>query len=201
MMIQRIFVDANILVSRTLMDWLFMLRQETGGGMFSIITSEDVLAEVEYRLRRINPEAPGRMIVQRRARIVQFVDEVLEDFDATATYSGADPNDRHVHAAALASNAHILLTDDNGFSTDDSVSYELYSADNFFVLIDDSAPTCVQHVTAEQRAYWSSRGGRSVVDALRAAGCEQFANRVNQHFRTLAGVPSGPVGTTGALVV
>ena len=186
-MTQHIFVDANILMSRTLMDWLFMLRAETGR-MFSIVTSEDVLAEVEYSLRRLHPEAPGRLIVQKRAKIVECVDEVLGDFDATVPYNGADPHDRHVHAAALAAGADILLTNDGGFSDSEDELYEVYRADDFFILIDDGAPSHVQRVTDKQRIYWRDRDGRPLADALRGAECPQFAERVTGHLRTLSGI-------------
>lgn len=157
--------------------------------MFSLVTSEDVLAETEYTLRRRFPEAPGRVIVDRRAKIVRYMDSILKDYDGSVAYNGSDPNDRHVHAAALASDADILLTQDRNFESDDDEFYEVYRADDFFVLVDDSALLSVQHVTAMQRAYWADRGGKSIVTALQEADCPQFADRVNQHLRTLSGVP------------
>lgn len=186
-MTSRIFVDANIFLSRTLMDWLFLLRAETGR-MFSLVTSEDVLAEVGYSLRRMRPDAPGRLVVDRRARIVEFIDEVLTDFDGTVPYPGSDPDDRHVHAATLGSGADILLTNDSGLQTSDDALYEVYRADDFFVLIDDGAPVQVMRVTHAQRAYWQSRKGKPLAAALRDASCPTFAERVQGHLRTLAGV-------------
>ena len=55
---QKVFVDANILFSKTLMDWLFFLREENSG-MFQLITTQDVFSEVLYNMRKNNPRAPG----------------------------------------------------------------------------------------------------------------------------------------------
>jgi len=62
---QRVFVDANVFFSKTLTDWLFLLRFETEG-MFQVHTTEDVCAEVIYRMRKKNPTAPGRLLPARR---------------------------------------------------------------------------------------------------------------------------------------
>ena len=90
MLIQRVFVDANVLYSRTLRDWLFLLRRETEG-MFQIHTTEDVLAETEYRLRRSNPTMAGGVITDLREKITSAIDELVSDYDATIEYSGDDP--------------------------------------------------------------------------------------------------------------
>lgn len=65
--------------------------------------------------------------------------------------------------------------------------YEIYNADEFFVLIDDSQPRVVRAVTAEQLDYWL----REVDDVdlcgpLRAAGRPRFAERVRAHLQTVS---------------
>lgn len=60
---QHVFVDANILYSRTLRDWLFMPRFETGGGAFQLHTIWDVINETGARLRDRHPKAPGSLVV------------------------------------------------------------------------------------------------------------------------------------------
>jgi len=188
MLIQRVFVDANVLYSRTLRDWLFLLRRETEG-MFQVHSTEDVLAEVVYRLRRNNPTMEGGVITNLREKLVSAIDELVGDFDATIEYAGADANDRHVHAAAVASKAHILLTDDNGFEGSDEDPYEVFTCDEFFLLVDDSASWMVERVVADQNAYWSKkRSHKSLVQALKDAGCPEFAKRVEGHLRSLSGV-------------
>lgn len=42
---QRVFVDANIFYRRTLLDWMYHLRQ-ANEGMFQLHSTEDVFAEV-----------------------------------------------------------------------------------------------------------------------------------------------------------
>ena len=60
--------------------------------------------------------------------------------------------------------------------------YEAYKPDEFFVLVDDSAPTLVQLVTREQTMYWSQRGNRAdLAGKLIAAECPRFAERVRAH--------------------
>ncbi|MCH5643313.1 hypothetical protein [Gordonia sp. ABSL49_1] len=53
----RVFVDENVLWPKTLRDWLFLLRNATGGEMFTVCSTEDVVAEAIYTLRRKKPLA------------------------------------------------------------------------------------------------------------------------------------------------
>ena len=195
-MTQRVFVDANVLFSRTLRDWLFLLREETGS-MFQLHSTEDVLAEVVYRLRRAYPDRNGVETTRLRSVFEQNLDELVSDFDTSIEYHGSDPNDRHVHAAAVAGRSDILLTADYGFynlADTDDLPYSVYGCDDFFLLVDDSDSASVLRVTDRQRHYWATRhnGGRSIVGALGASGCSNFAVRVNQHLRTLSGPTARP---------
>lgn len=188
----RVLVDANVLYSRTLRDWLCLLYLE-GEPLFSIHWTEDILAETVYHLRRDHPGWSGRKITSIHDRIRQtFEGGRVDDFVDDPSYQGKDPNDRHVHAAAVTCQANILLTDDAGFAgwVDDVESaelpYEIYKPDQFFVLVDDASPELVLRVTAEQQKYWIDKnGGANLPKALRAAGCEYFAERVRQHLQTL----------------
>lgn len=189
MLIQRVFVDANVLYSRSLRDWLFLLRSETEG-MFQIHTTEDVLAETEYRLRRNNPTMAGGVITDLRKKITESIDELVGDYDATIPYTGRDPHDRHVHAAAIASQANILLTNDDGFVGSDEDPYEVFNCDDFFILVDDSASWHVERVTANQVNYWSKKTGprKTLAAALADADCPEFAKRVQKHVEKLSGM-------------
>lgn len=191
MLLQRVFVDANVFCSRTLRDWTCLLRLHTNG-MFQLHTSEDVLAETIRTMRRLHPDASGGATTRLRAAILGSIDELVEEFDASITYAGTDPDDRHVHAAAVACRAHILLTEDRGLTSVDESMYEVYRPDEFFVLIDDSAPWMVREVVRSQAKYWSTKPSgqrKSLSQALRDAGCPEFAKRVERHLRTLAGPP------------
>ena len=193
---QRIFVDANILFSRTLRDWLFLLRNETDS-MFTVFSTEDVIVEALYHLRRAHPRWDGERTVALQGHFRDNLDEVLGNFDASVEYAGNDPDDRHVHAAALACNADILLTGDRGFASRESLidelPYEVFRADELFVLIDDSSSQAVLRVTDAQRRYWQERSSKGtqpkpLAEALDDAGCALFARRIQDHLKTLSGL-------------
>lgn len=190
----KIFVDANVLMSRTVRDWLCLLRVESAGGMFTLVTSEDVLAEVEYHVRRQNPDADGEVIVQLRSKIVSSFDEVLTGFIGNLENPTDDPDDQHVHCGAIASGADILLTNDSGFlklesEVMDSLEYEVMTPDCLFVLIDDSASRIVRKTAVRQMAYWQDKSTHSsILTSLRASKCEDFAGRVDVHMKSLSGV-------------
>ena len=194
--VHKVFVDANILYSRTLRDWLFILRQEAGN-TFSLHTTEDVISEAFYHLRRDNTQWPGHMITQLRERLVASLDEVVGDYDPMIEYPFTDENDRHVHAAAVECRADFLLTADGGFQAprpDAELPYEVHTPDEFFLLVDDSNSDAVMRATDRQRAYWQKRAdagspAMSLTSALNKADCPKFANRVEAHLRTLSGLP------------
>lgn len=199
MEVQRVFLDANILFSKTLRDWFFMLRMETGGNMFTLITSEDALVEAQYTYRKRNPEVSGRVVTNIRKKTAEFCDDVIEDYPGKATGPFLDRYDLHIHSAALASGCHMLITQDRGFlelpeDQKDELAYEILSPDNFFLLINDSASQFVSSVTKQQSAYWVKRRtdgnvsrGMSLESALRKSGCPKFAARVRSHIKNLAG--------------
>ena len=183
----RVFVDANVLYSRTLRDWLALLQLRSSGELYTVYWTEDVLAETIYWLRRNHPAWNGTKITSIRDLIARtFEGGRVEDFSIDDSFPGRDGDDRHVHAAAVACRADFILTSDNGFFiTDgdaDSRPYEVYTPDDFFVLVDDSAPALVQLVTREQTMYWARRGGRAdLAGHLVGAQCPRFAERVRVH--------------------
>ena len=192
-MTQRVFVDANVLVSRTCRDWLLLLRRDNEG-MFQLHSTEDVLAEVLRSLRKRNPRLPGGVVHQLAQRIRACVDEVLSDFSGEETFTGSDAGDYHVHAAAIGSRADILLTanDPADFTAaPDDEPYEIMHPDDFFLLVADSNPCCVHPIVENQFRYWSARAEREgdacqLDGALRRAGCPQFADRVQAALREMA---------------
>ncbi|BDZ61537.1 hypothetical protein GCM10025873_13280 [Demequina sediminis] len=58
----RVLLDANVLMSRTLRDAIFLIQIESPG-MFATCWTEDILAETLYHLRRRNP---GSMVASSR---------------------------------------------------------------------------------------------------------------------------------------
>lgn len=190
-MTQRVFVDANIFVSRTIMDWLFHLRN-LNEGMFQLHATEDVFVEALHATRKRNPRAPGTLLTDRMAKIRACVDEVLPSFPGTLEFTGSDEGDYHVHAAAISSRATMILTQNSAEDitrTPDDEPYEIYCADDFFMLVIQSNPGCLLPCTEGQLAYWGRRGDGQLDDRLVKAGCPQFADAVRHALRTLAMAP------------
>lgn len=185
---QRVFVDANIFYSKTLRDWLFFLRQENAG-MFQIHTTEHVIAEVLANKLKKHPTAQGNLISSHVKQIRACLDEIVEDFSGKAAFTGADIHDYHVHAAAIACRADIILTNNNPkdiTQTPDAEPYEIYTPDEFFTLVANSNPSGALKVTRGQFEYWRQKPGSIAIEmALRNAGCKNFAGMVRLDLQTI----------------
>jgi hypothetical protein len=157
--------------------------------MYVIACSRDVIVEARNTLRNDHPNWPGSATTQLMEAFMDAFD-IVDEFDADIPYSGEDPDDRHVHAAAVACGAGFLVTDDQGFArmNSDELPYEVLTADQFFVLVDDSAPHYVAAAVRSQLEYWTIAGKKAeLVEHLRAAGCPDFAERVAAHIKVQAG--------------
>ncbi|QAY71261.1 PIN domain-containing protein [Xylanimonas protaetiae] len=185
----KVLLDANILFSRTLRDWLFLLRNETGGEAFTILATEDIIAETIYRYRRRYRRASGAQIAAVHDRIVEQLDDRIVDYEIDDTSPLADENDAHVHAAAVAAGIDLVITADTGFTNLDdkqraTLGYRALTADEFLTEVDNVTPSAVDAVTRAQLRYWRARGeGRSLDEALDAADCPRFAARVRARLK------------------
>ena len=195
---ERVFVDSSVLGSKTLYDWLFLLRRELPSMLF-LGTTDDVLDEAHRVWRRRHPEAGGAMRAQREKLFRANFNEITSDWEGEVA-PVLDVDDSHVHNAAVGTGADILLTDNvKDFGDPDSLPYDLYSPDEFFCLIYENAPDAVRAVALEQIRYWRrraevSRGAKSkgLAEALADAGCHEFAQRVRESLEFLSGVRAGP---------
>lgn len=194
----RVFLDANVLYSRTLRDWLGLLYTIPDIPPFHVRWTEDVLAEVIYHLRRRHPEWSGSRIAAIRDRIAgTFEAGRVTDFEIDATWSGNDPNDSHVHSAAAGCGADILLTCNVSDFPADAATYEVYHPDDFFLLVDDSSPRLVRRAVVDQIQYWLRRDREPhLPQQLRAAGCPKFAERVRRHLNDPGVLRLGPPGSS-----
>lgn len=189
---QIVLVDANVLFSRTLRDWVALLHIKSKGSVFRARYTEDIMAEVIHSLRRTHPTWPGQTILAIRRRLEgAFEGGLVEKYEIDPEFSGKDPFDAHVHSAALACGAHMILTD-NGrdllpTGTDENaLAYEIWTPDDFFMLVNETAPELVREVTAFQLAYFME--GSDEVDlpeALRRAGAPHFALCVAHHLQSI----------------
>ncbi|WP_233552932.1 PIN domain-containing protein [Jiangella rhizosphaerae] len=131
-MITRALADANVLYSRTVRDWLILIQQESAERIYTLCWTEDILAEVIYHLRRDNPTADGGVITRLHDRIADALESGrITDFRIDGSFPGSDPNDQHVHAAAVAGKVSYLITADGGFRSSgvdlDDLPYEVHS--------------------------------------------------------------------------
>lgn len=197
---ERVFVDANVLASRTLRDWLFLIRNYSH--MYSLHSTLDVLAETIRVVRHRHPNAGGGVTLRLRNKLTENLDELCSDFPPAPDFHGIDVDDQHVHAAAVACHATILLTNNTkDFGDPDSLPYDLYTADEFFCLADGSSPWHVREVTHTQNTYWlgerdKGRAAKPLAVALVKAGCPKFAIRVAQHLAQLSGLLPGEEAVT-----
>ncbi|MGW5230384.1 PIN domain-containing protein [Nocardia niigatensis] len=187
--VQRVLVDANVLYPKTLRDWLCLLYFHGGSGMFQVYWTEDIMAETIYKLRKRYPHASEIEIGGVRRKIVETLGEhnAITGYVIDEGLQYPDLFDAHVHCAAVHGGIDILLTEDmRGFKFDnlDDLPYEVYSADDFFQLVDDSQPQLVVRVMEEQLRYWVARKGRSLPDALRTAKAPVFAERIRTYLQS-----------------
>jgi hypothetical protein len=157
--------------------------------MYVIACSRDVIVEALNTLRNQHPTWSGSWTTDLMNGFMEAFD-IVDDFDGEIPYNGTDTNDRHVHAAAVACGAGFLVTDDKGFArmASDDRPYEVISADQFFVLVDDSHPHLIADATRNQLIYWAGRKQKAeLAEHLIAASCPDFAQRVGAHIRVQAG--------------
>ncbi|MDN5795511.1 MAG: hypothetical protein L0H79_07130 [Intrasporangium sp.] len=144
--------------------------------------SEGVVADTIHHLRKQHPCWDGKKTSNIRDLIAStFEVGRVADYVVDGTYPGPDPHDAHVHAAAVACHADILLTGDiDDFP--ECEAYEVMFPDEFLVLVDDSMPDVVWEATHNQASYRVARCGECDLPArLRAAGAPRFAERVRVH--------------------
>lgn len=192
-------LDTNILYSRTLRDWhwMLMVRSVLQSGLNRIEprVSEDVLAELLYRIRRANPHLGDVEVGGIRERLLNNQPEsvVVRGYSVVDVPVLDDSNDLHVIAAATHARVDYLVTEDSGFhSVADEFEFETLSADEMLCLIAERRPELVLRVTQEQFRYWnrrakeSGRGISPMDEALRAANAPCFAEEVRKAIKHLA---------------
>lgn len=183
-----VLVDANVLFSRTVRDWVFLCYLETDPPMYRLYWTEDILAEVVGSLRERYPFHDDAQIGGVRRRIVATLpDGEIDGYSIDTSRTYRDPKDAHVHSAAIHGNVDILLTDNvSDLRPDDSddLPYEVLTADEFLLLVDDSSHELVHAVTRKQFRYHSGRSDSfSLPRSLERAGAKLFAERVAGHLR------------------
>jgi len=162
---QRVFVDADVLVTRTPFCWLAMLRDETDGA-FRLYSSDATLAAATEDWRSRHPDA-AEVVAERREQLLRAVlDDVTDDG---------------------AGGEHVRLAPEP--ARDDAADAEVTTPDEFLCLVDDAASANVRALTLRRQDDLERRRQAGIptatlVDALVTAGCPAFAERVAAYLRT-----------------
>lgn len=192
-----VFVDANVLFSRTLRDWTLMIGAECN--RFAVISSRDCLVEAIAKIRERNPAAEGGMIHHIHDLIERSLHDLITTYPGGPIDGIADEKDWHVIHAATEAGAKILVTSNvRDFApVAESLPFDLYSPDELFDLVWKNDPRAVEQVTREQLRYWNDRAERFKAEsrpapkglsrALRDAGASGFADTITQILHKLSG--------------
>ncbi|WP_109208707.1 MULTISPECIES: hypothetical protein [Microbacterium] len=175
-MLQRVFVDADVLAARTPFEWLALLCDETED-WFQLHSTSGAVAEAVLLWTAEDPARREGWSGRRHDLLVASLDEVLA---TPAGRSEADPAD-----AAAAGGAHVLLSSRAGeVAGGDELPFEVYTVDEFLCLLDDTAAAHVRRVTERQQdRHHAGAASRGLVESLTGAGCPAFAERVSRHLR------------------
>ncbi|MFY1618359.1 PIN domain-containing protein [Micromonospora sp. WMMD736] len=194
-----VFIDANILYSRCLRDWLVMMALDSQHTAFELRWSEAVLAEAFYHLRRNHPGAPEQQIERWRDSLDEnFPEAKVTNWEPGSIPCPRDPNDHHVLAAAHAGRVDILVTQDGDVNDFQQcldhvdAGIDVQHVDTFLCMIADRHPELVRRRFLSQVMYWQRRNklseeeaADSSTDSLDRAGAGRFAFllRTSEHFR------------------
>ncbi|MDC4233904.1 PIN domain-containing protein [Actinomyces sp. B33] len=175
---QRVLVDTNVWYSRTLRDWICLLALHGGSDIYTVIWTDDILAELQYSLRRKYPQLEGGKIAILREKIEEtFPDGRIRDYSIDV--DGPDPLDGHVRGAARSGEADYVVTCNTKDFNGDDLPYEVYTPDEFFLLVHASSPDVVERAARVYDAYYESSGHDYLVaERLRSAGACGFAKIV-----------------------
>lgn len=182
-----IFLDANVLFSRTLRDWFCIICQESGPEGIAPRWSEDVMAEYQYHIRKKNPGWSEEQVGGWRRRLTAiFPQAMITGYQINEAYltSGRDEFDAHVIAAAEHGKVDYLVTSNySDFEpVIDDVQFEIYTPDDMLCLIEERRSDAVSAATRRQMDYWAKRSGKNLHQALSDAGAPDFAQRIKHRI-------------------
>lgn len=175
----RVLLDANVLYSRALRDWIFILNLKTGNRMFRVTYTVDILAETIRSLRRTT-DLDGGNLTRLSDHIEANMDERIEDYPNRDDSPCDDPFDAHVHSAAVAGRIDLLITQDSGFTklgdeARDLLPYEIYTPDEFLMLVAESSPSAARNATDMQIEHFRHT---NLHENLAKAGCPRFSAHI-----------------------
>lgn len=183
-----VLLDANILYSKTLRDWIALLQIEAPS-VFSVAWTEDIMVETLYHLRKKHQMWSEQQLGGMRRNLEKaFTGGQITGYQIDPAIKYPDVGDAHVHAAAVHGAVDIVVTaNGKDLPSTDDLNYEIYQPDDFLILVDDAAPKAVRAVTEQQlRHYHRKSSGTEGVDLplrLKNAKAPMFAARVREHLQ------------------
>lgn len=187
--IYKVVIDANILLSKTLRDWILRPCYGTGNAFYQVYLPQGVLDEFSYHWRKQHPQASD----QARVRIVKAISascHLVEGYEVNPVPGYPDPHDLHVHAAAVHIDANALITNDSrllDFAQSEegeaTLNYETLTADDFLLQIADYLPTeILAGLYLDEEKYQEKVGNpRSIPEQLKLCGAPAFARYLQQN--------------------
>jgi predicted nucleic acid-binding protein len=181
----RAVLDSDVIFSRVLHD-LFG-RLATGPRLFTLIWSDELLAEARSALMRRKPmsaEVADRWVGYLSSSFpAQRVSLHGRDVAGAVSAATTDPDDAHVCALAIAGHAKLLITADRGYLADELRRHgvTVVTPDSVLASTLDQHEGTVLEVLDAQAAAWA--GGRPVeelLDAIERAGAVTFAARARE---------------------
>ena len=176
----RAILDADILYSRVLYE--LMGRIATSMRELDLVWSDQLIDEAT-RVLRTRKGLPGnaaeRWVSYLQSAFpagrVDISDALADDTLSSLT---SDPDDRHVCALVVATEARYLFTADRGYLRDKlaDIGVTTMHPDQFLAQLLDREPSAVLDILEAQAGAWA--GGRSItelIDALERASATQFA--------------------------
>ena len=179
----RVFLDANVIASKTLRDWLFKFSL-LKPGVLSLCTSDIVLEEALKAFAKRNPAVSPEIVDGLFERIREMFDHVVADEGSKEDVGGINKKDVHVHHAALRAEAtHLTTSNLRDFQPHKPTPYLLCSPDELLVTLSFLDPNGVKEVAESEATYWGGRKNidpsvKSVPDALSDAGAQHFSEIV-----------------------
>lgn len=172
-----VFLDANILYSRTLRDWISLLALEGDCAVFDLRYSEDVLAEWMYRLRRKRPEHSEQAIGGQRRRFVQaFPYGLVTGYSPNDVPCPPDPDDRRAFPPECVRESLSVRTGDEFLN---------WVADRSMPLV---MRTLVRQIDYYRRSLVAEdKDAAELIAHLRKAGAPRFADRLENHLAEPSG--------------
>lgn len=180
--VPRAVLDSNVIFSRVLHKLMGRVAREAR--LLDLIWSEQLLAEAKRVLIEAKPASEP--IAERWVSYLRgaFPDghiditSVADDIDLSAMTS--DPDDEHVCALALAGDAQLLVTFDDGYAIDAlrARGVTVVEPDAILAPAFDEHPALIQQILERQASAWGGRTMTELLDALDRARVPILVSKV-----------------------